>query len=208
MPRHRPLEVSRCCWLLSLLIRLHRSKHRLPMAGRLLALPLQQQLQCRAQRLRSILNRFNLTPSRFSACAMHSDIVGWQRSEEREPSFMKGSLLLTSRHQVKSQFRLGRALSPCLGQLDHVHRRRIAALPALREAAHFQTVVSAVGGWLRAGGSRQRLAPMALDLKPAEPAVEALPNRRRRLHELAATLHTRSSDDRIPARSVRRDVLR
>ena len=49
-PRHRPLDAPRCCWSLSLLIRLHGSIHskRLPTARRLLALPLQQQIQCRA----------------------------------------------------------------------------------------------------------------------------------------------------------------
>ena len=45
-----PWMHQRCSWSLSLLIRLHRSIHSkgLPTARRLLALPLQQQIQCRA----------------------------------------------------------------------------------------------------------------------------------------------------------------
>jgi hypothetical protein len=50
-PRHRPLDVSRYCWSLIIVVRLHGSIHsKVPPADgkKVVVLPLQQQIQCRA----------------------------------------------------------------------------------------------------------------------------------------------------------------
>src|SRR6478672_4681640 len=77
-------------------------------------------------------------------------------------------------------------------QLDHVYRRRMASLAA---RAAFQrslelperSVFGAADGIERQ--ARPRPAAIAFDFQPAEPAVETLPDRRRRLGGPAITFH-------------------
>jgi len=86
---------------------------------------------------------------------------------------------------------IGRDL-PRLRQLDHVHRRRVAAFSA---GAAFQRrfefpdrgIARPADGVERQ--ARAGLAAVAFDLEPAKPAIEALRNRRRRLRRPAKTLH-------------------
>jgi hypothetical protein len=77
--------------------------------------------------------------------------------------------------------KIGRDLAR-LGQLDHVHRRRVAAFlarPAFQRRLKFpdwRIPRPADVGERQAGA---RLTALALDLEPAQPAVEALRDRRR-----------------------------
>src|ERR1700687_1289316 len=79
-----------------------------------------------------------------------------------------------------------------LRQLDHVHRRRVAALAAgsafqRRFQLPDRRIPRPADGIERK--ARAGLAAVALDLKPGEPAIEALPDRRRRLRRAAVALH-------------------
>src|SRR5258705_6870649 len=81
---------------------------------------------------------------------------------------------------------------PRLGQLDHVHRRHVAALaagPAFQRRFEFpdRRIAGTADGVERK--ARAGLAAVALDLEPAEPAIEALPDGRRWLRRPAKTLH-------------------
>jgi hypothetical protein len=79
-----------------------------------------------------------------------------------------------------------------LRQLDHVHRRRVAAFAA---GAAFQRrfqlpdrrILRPADGIERQ--ARAGLAAVALDLEPGEPAIDALPDRRRWLRRTAVALH-------------------
>ena len=87
---------------------------------------------------------------------------------------------------------VGRDLARC-GQLDHVHRRRVAAFLARSTfQRRFQLPDRRIA---RSAYRIQRkacagLAAIAFDLEPAEAAIEALTNCRRWLGRPAVTLHT------------------
>src|SRR5712675_2990031 len=78
------------------------------------------------------------------------------------------------------------------GQLDHVHRRLVAALAA---RAAFQRRLQFPDRRIARPADRVErqaragLAAVAFDLEPAKPAIEALPDGRRRLRRPAKTLH-------------------
>src|SRR5437016_3089683 len=77
-------------------------------------------------------------------------------------------------------------------QLDHVHRRRVAAVaarPAFQRRFEFpdRRLARPADGIERQ--ARAGLAALALDLEPAKPAIEALPDGRRWLRRPAITLH-------------------
>src|ERR1700736_7026924 len=80
---------------------------------------------------------------------------------------------------------------PRLRQLDHMHRRRVAALPAgsafqRRFQLPDRRIPRPADGIERK--ARAGLAAVALDLEPAEPAIEALPDGRPWLRRPAVAL--------------------
>src|ERR1700736_6793169 len=81
---------------------------------------------------------------------------------------------------------------PRLRQLDHMHRRRVAALPAgsafqRRFQLPDRRIPRPADGIERK--ARAGLAAVALDLEPGEPAIEALPDRRRWLRRPTVAFH-------------------
>jgi hypothetical protein len=107
-----------------------------------------------------------------------------------------------------------RDLAP-LGQPDHVHRRRVAALAAgaaFQRGFEFPERRVARPSDRIQRQARARLAAIAFDLEPAEPAIETLRDRRRRLRRPAIPLHpdrprfrlrTVGRADRLPGRVAR-----
>jgi hypothetical protein len=85
-----------------------------------------------------------------------------------------------------------RNLSP-FGQFDHVHWRRVVA--PLARSAFQRSFEFPDRGVARSADriereARPALAPIAFDLQPTKPAIEALRDCRRRLRRPAVALHT------------------
>ena len=79
-----------------------------------------------------------------------------------------------------------------LRQLDHVHGWSVAAFPARSAFQRCFELPQRRVAWPADGIERQarsRVAAVALNLQPAEPAIEALRNRRRRLRRPATAFH-------------------